>query len=123
MVITARSGHSKPGARSGARFGTNDSFVEGVTLRALPDGDSLHLADRMSTCVRPRQLVCGRILHDGASPRILALPMPVARECRRDVLELLAAAPSLERWCSEAERPLVVGCSATSRGDVSSSLR
>lgn len=69
----------------------------GVTLRALPGGAPVHVADRLfSTCVTRHQLFCGRLLHDDSSPRILALPVVVARNRCHALLNLLAAAPSAE---------------------------
>ncbi|MGH3966046.1 MAG: hypothetical protein ACRDRY_22810, partial [Pseudonocardiaceae bacterium] len=42
----------------------------GVTLRALPDGDPIHLADTLfSQCAQRLELFCGRLLHDDTGPR------------------------------------------------------
>jgi SEC-C motif len=69
-----------------------------VTLRALPDGDPIHLADNLfSQCAQRLELFCGRVLHDGTEPRLLALPVHVPRHRRRDLLGLLASDPSLEQ--------------------------
>jgi hypothetical protein len=70
----------------------------GVTLRALPDGEPIHLADRLfSTSTQRLGLLCGRVLHDTAGPRLLALPVPAPRHRRRALQELLAAGPSAEQ--------------------------
>jgi SEC-C motif len=69
-----------------------------VTLRALPDGEPIHLADKLfSQCAQRLELFCGRVLHDGIEPRLLALPVHVARHRRRELLSLLASSPSLEQ--------------------------
>jgi hypothetical protein len=69
-----------------------------VTLRLLPDGEPIQLNDRaLSTSVKRLDLLCGRLLHDGDEPRVLALPVLVSRDRRRELLALLAAAPSTER--------------------------
>ncbi|MGH3869942.1 MAG: SEC-C metal-binding domain-containing protein [Pseudonocardiaceae bacterium] len=68
----------------------------GVTLRALPDGDPIQLADKLfSECALRLELFCGRLLHDGTEPRMLALPVHVARHRRRELLSLLASGPSI----------------------------
>ncbi len=70
----------------------------GVTLRALPDGDPIHLADKLfSQCVHRLELYCGRVLHDGAEPHLLAIPVHVPRHRRRDLADLLACDPSVEQ--------------------------
>ncbi len=70
----------------------------GVTVRVLPDGESIVLRDRkFSTCVRRLDLLCGRILGDGSHPQLLALPALVARDRRRDLLDLLASRPPAEQ--------------------------
>ncbi len=70
----------------------------GVTLRALPDGDPIHLTDKMfSECALRLELFCGRVLHDGVGPRMLALPVHVARHRRRALVSLLASGPSIEQ--------------------------
>jgi SEC-C motif len=70
----------------------------GVSLRALPDGEPIHLADRVfSTSVHRLGLLCGRVLHDGAGPRLLAVPVHVARDRRRALVGLLASGPSMEQ--------------------------
>ncbi|MDQ3760392.1 MAG: SEC-C domain-containing protein [Actinomycetota bacterium] len=69
-----------------------------VTLRALPDGDPIHLTDTLfSQCAQRLELFCGRVLHDGTAPRILAMPVHVLRHRRRDLADLLASDPSLEQ--------------------------
>jgi tetratricopeptide (TPR) repeat protein len=70
----------------------------GATVRRLPDGQPTHLADRsFSTSVRRLDLLCGRILHDGDNHRILALPVPVPRHRRRELMALLAAEPTTDQ--------------------------
>jgi SEC-C motif len=70
----------------------------GVTVRMLPGGEQVVLRDRkFSTCVRPLDLYCGRILTNGACPQLLAMPVLVARERRHDLLDLLASGPSAEQ--------------------------
>ncbi|MGH3753209.1 MAG: YecA family protein [Pseudonocardiaceae bacterium] len=69
-----------------------------VTLRALPDGDPIHLADKLfSEYAQRLELFCGRVLHDDAGPRMLALPVHVPRHRRRELLSLLASGPSIEQ--------------------------
>src|ERR687894_1578461 len=69
-----------------------------VTLRALPDGDPIHLADTLfSQSAQRLDLFCGRVLHDGSGPRLLALPVHVPRHRRRDLVSLLASGPSIEQ--------------------------
>jgi SEC-C motif len=69
-----------------------------VTLRALPDGEAIHLNDTLfSQSTHRLELFCGRVLHDGTGPRMLALPVRVARHRRRELTSLLAAGPSLEQ--------------------------
>ncbi|MGH3836710.1 MAG: YecA family protein, partial [Pseudonocardiaceae bacterium] len=69
-----------------------------VTLRALPDGDPIHLADKLfSQCAQRLELFCGRLLHDDTGPRLLALPVHVARHRRRELVSLLASSPSIEQ--------------------------
>jgi hypothetical protein len=69
-----------------------------VTLRALPDGDPIHLADKLfSQCAHRLELFCGRVLHDNTGPRMLALPVHVPRHRRRELTGLLASGPSLEQ--------------------------
>ena len=69
-----------------------------VTLRALPDGDPIHLADPLfSNSVQRLALFCGRVLHDDSGPRMLALPVHVPRHRRRDLVNLLASDPSIEQ--------------------------
>lgn len=69
-----------------------------VTLRALPDGDPIHLADKLfSQCAHRLELFCGRVLHDDTEPRMLALPVHVPRHRRRELTGLLASGPSLEQ--------------------------
>ncbi|MDQ4093161.1 MAG: SEC-C metal-binding domain-containing protein [Actinomycetota bacterium] len=69
-----------------------------VTLRTLPDGDPIRLADTMFAHSAQRlDLFCGRLLHDGSEPRLLALPVHVPRHRRRELVNLLASDPSIER--------------------------
>jgi SEC-C motif len=69
-----------------------------VTLRALPDGDPIELADTLfSQSAHRLQLFCGRVLHDDTGPRMLAVPVDVSRQRRRELAGLLASAPSMER--------------------------
>ncbi|HKR49454.1 MAG TPA: SEC-C metal-binding domain-containing protein [Pseudonocardiaceae bacterium] len=69
-----------------------------VTLRALPDGDPIHLTDKLfSECALRLELFCGRVLHDDVEPRLLALPVHVARHRRRELVSLLASDPSIEQ--------------------------
>ena len=69
-----------------------------VTLRALPDGDPIHLADPLfSNSVQRLALFCGRVLHDGNEPRMLALPVHVPRHRRRELVSLLASDPPIEQ--------------------------
>jgi SEC-C motif-containing protein len=69
-----------------------------VTLRALPDGDPIHLADKLfSRSAQRLELFCGRVLHDDTEPRMLALPVHVPRHRRRELASLLASGPSLEQ--------------------------
>lgn len=69
-----------------------------VTLRALPDGDPIHLSDKLfSQCTHRLDLFCGRVLHDGTEPHLLALPVGVARHRRRELMCLLAVGPSVEQ--------------------------
>jgi tetratricopeptide (TPR) repeat protein len=70
----------------------------GVTVRALPGGKPVFLADRLfSTSVSRLDLLCGRLLHDGKQPRMFALPARVPREQRRELSTLLAGRPSAEQ--------------------------
>jgi len=70
----------------------------GATVRLLPGGELIVLQDRQfSTCVRPLDLYCGRILTNGTRPQLLALPVLVTRDRRRDLLDLLASGPSAEQ--------------------------
>jgi len=69
-----------------------------ATLRALPDGDPIELADTLfSQTVQRLQLFCGRVLHDDTRPRILAVPVNVSRPRRRELASLLATDPSMEQ--------------------------
>jgi len=69
----------------------------GVTVRALPEGERTYLQDRMfSLSVGRLDLVCGRLLSDGAGPRILGNPLWVPREHRRELLDLLDGRPGME---------------------------
>ena len=70
----------------------------GVTLRALPDGEPIHLPDvQFSRSAQRLELFCGRLLHDGTGPVMLALPVHIPRHHRRRMLELLAADPTAEQ--------------------------
>jgi hypothetical protein len=79
----------------------------GVTVRALPGGEPAYLTDRLfSTSARRLDLFCGRILHDGTRPRLLALPVRVDREERGELLALLGSRPSAHQLAeSVAPRP------------------
>ncbi len=69
-----------------------------VTLRALPDGDPIRLADKLfSHCAQRLELFCGRVLHDDTGPSLLALPVHVPRHRRRDLVSLLASGPSIDQ--------------------------
>ena len=69
----------------------------GVTVRTLPDGEPDFLKDRLfSTHVNRLDMFCGRLLTDGARPRLLALPARVQREEREELLKLLDSRPSAE---------------------------
>ncbi len=69
----------------------------GVTIRALPGGEPFFLKDRLfSSSVRRLDLFIGRILHDGTRPRLLALPVPVDRGERVELLDLLERQPSAQ---------------------------
>lgn len=70
-----------------------------VTLRALPDGDPIHLVDKLfSQSAQRLELFCGRLLHDGTRPCMLALPVHVPRHRRRELVSLLASGPSIEQF-------------------------
>ncbi len=80
-----------------------------VTLRALPDGDPIHLVDTLfSQSAQRLELFCGRVLHDDTGPRMLALPVHVLRHRRRALVTLLASGPSIEQIADffAAEPPL-----------------
>jgi hypothetical protein len=63
-----------------------------VTLRALPDGEPIHLADKLfSQSAQRLDLFCGRVLHDGSKPRLFAVPVQVPRQRRRELADLLAS--------------------------------
>jgi hypothetical protein len=67
-----------------------------VTLRALPDGDSIELADKLfSQSAQRLDLFCGRLLHDDVDPRMLAVVVHVPRQRRRELADLLARGPSI----------------------------
>ena len=69
-----------------------------VTLRPLPNGDPIHLADPLfSNSAQRLDLFCGRVLHDGNEPRMLALPVHVPRHRRRELVSLLASDPPIEQ--------------------------
>jgi tetratricopeptide (TPR) repeat protein len=70
----------------------------GVTLRALPDGEPIHLADKLlSQSVQRLDLLCGRVLHDRSAPRMLAAIVPIPRQRRRELAGLLASDPPPEK--------------------------
>ncbi|MGH3843688.1 MAG: YecA family protein [Pseudonocardiaceae bacterium] len=70
----------------------------GVTLRALPDGAPIHLADKLfSQSVQRLELFCGRVLHDGSQPQLLAIPVHVPRQRRHELVGLLASDPPPEK--------------------------
>ena len=70
----------------------------GVTLRALPDGEPIQLTDALfSQSAQRLELFCGRVLHDGSQPRILAAPVNVPRQRRRELAGLLASDPPPEK--------------------------
>ncbi len=70
----------------------------GVTLRALPDGAPIELIDTLfSQSVQRLELYCGRVLHDGSQPRILAIPVHIDRQRRRELAGLLASDPPPEK--------------------------
>ncbi|HEY3894470.1 MAG TPA: SEC-C domain-containing protein [Pseudonocardiaceae bacterium] len=69
-----------------------------VTLRPLSGGEAIHLDDVLfSQSAQRLELFCGRVLHDGAVPRLLALPVHIPRHRRRELLDLLGSKPSLEQ--------------------------
>ena len=69
-----------------------------VTLRALPDGEPVHLPDKLfSQSAQRLDLFCGRVLHDGSKPRLFAVPVPVPRQRRRELADLLASNPPPEK--------------------------
>lgn len=66
----------------------------GVTLRALPDGELIQVADKLfAQSVQRLDLLCGRVLHDRSAPRMLAATVPVPRQRRRELAGLLASDP------------------------------
>ncbi|HZS22897.1 MAG TPA: SEC-C domain-containing protein, partial [Pseudonocardiaceae bacterium] len=70
----------------------------GVTLRALPDGELIQVADKLfAQSVQRLDLLCGRVLHDRSAPRMLAATVPVPRQRRRELAGLLASDPPLEK--------------------------
>jgi hypothetical protein len=70
----------------------------GVTLRPLPAGAPIQLADKLfSQSVQRLELFCGRVLHDGSTPRILTIPVHIPRQRRRELASLLAADPPPEK--------------------------
>lgn len=69
-----------------------------VTLRALPDGEPIELADTLfSQSAQRLELYCGRVLHDDNHPRMLAVVVHVPRQRRRELADLLASDPALEQ--------------------------
>jgi hypothetical protein len=70
----------------------------GVTLRALPDGEPIDLADKLfSQSAQRLDLFCGRVLHDSSTPRILAAHAQIPRQRRRELAGLLASDPPPEK--------------------------
>ncbi|MGH3938569.1 MAG: YecA family protein [Pseudonocardiaceae bacterium] len=70
----------------------------GVTLRALPDGEPIQLADEaFSQSAQRLELFCGRILDDAAGIRLATRPVPIPRHRRRALADLLTSAPSIEQ--------------------------
>lgn len=70
----------------------------GVTLRPLPDGEPIQLVDKLfSQSAQRLELFCGRVLHDRSRPRLLAIPVPVPRQRRRELAGLLASDPPPEK--------------------------
>ena len=70
----------------------------GVTVRLLPSGESIVLADRkFSSCVHRLDLFCGRILPKQTRRQVLGMPAPVARHRRRGLLDLLAGDPTADQ--------------------------
>lgn len=70
----------------------------GVTLRALPDGEPIQVADTLfSQSVQRLDLLCGRVLHDRSAPRMLAATVPIPRQRRRELADLLASDPPPEK--------------------------
>ena len=60
-----------------------------VTLRPLLGGEPVVLHDRaFSTCVERLDLFVARILHDGIGDCLIALPRPVPRVRRRELMDL-----------------------------------
>ncbi|MBA2474207.1 MAG: hypothetical protein DLM61_23730 [Pseudonocardiales bacterium] len=69
-----------------------------VTLRPLPDFDPIELVDKLfSQSTHRLALFCGRVLHDDTGPRMLAVPVHVSRQRRRELAGLLASGPSMEQ--------------------------
>jgi hypothetical protein len=69
----------------------------GVTVRMLPGGEPLFIKDRkFSSSVRILDLFIGRILRDDTQPRLFALPVPVDRDHRTELLDLLECRPSAQ---------------------------
>jgi len=69
-----------------------------VTLRALPDGEPIQLADEpLSQSAQRLELYCGRVLDDAAGPRMVTRPVPIPRHRRRALADLLASDPSIEQ--------------------------
>lgn len=81
----------------------------GVTLRALPDGQPIQLADKLfSESAQRLDLFCGRVLHDRSQPRLFAVPVQVPRQRRRELVDLLASDPPPEKIADflGPERPI-----------------
>jgi hypothetical protein len=69
-----------------------------VTLRTLPDGEPIHLPDKLfSQSAQRLGLFCGRVLHDGSKARLFAVPVQVPRQRRRELADLLASDPPPEK--------------------------
>ncbi|MGH3916947.1 MAG: SEC-C domain-containing protein [Pseudonocardiaceae bacterium] len=70
----------------------------GVTVRALPDGEPIQLADEpFSQSAQRLELFCGRVVDDPAGPRMATRPVPIPRHRRRALADLLASDPSIEQ--------------------------
>jgi len=99
-LLTRRSLHEVQAVRPG----------EGLTLRDLrTDGDPIEIADRsLSSQVQPLDLLCLRLLPDGAGGVVASDAVLVPRLQRRHVLDLLDAGDPLGllRWVAAPAPPL-----------------